>query len=103
MKNQIVIESDNLCISKRLKEVDLSYFIIFNLSRKKFEVHSNSQRGGSYCFTIPYDALDERTIFLARKTRVERRDEVIREMDRENEKREKRLYADAVDRLKEVL
>ena len=103
MKNKIVIKSDNLCICDRLKEVDPTYYIIFNLARKKFEVHSSCQRGGSYCFTIPYDALDERTIFYARKSRIERKDEVIREMDKENERREKRLYQDAVDRLKEVL
>lgn len=103
MKNQIVIDSDNLFILERLKEIDKSYFIIFNLIRKKYEVHSSSQKGNSYCFTIPYNTLDERTIEYARKTRIERRDEVIKEMDRENEKREKNLYKQAVDQLKEVL
>ena len=98
-----MIDSDNLYIVERLKEIDESYYIIFNLDRKKFEVHSSSQKLGSYCFTIPYDRLDQRTIEYARKSRIERRDEIIKEMDKENEKRENRLYKDAVDQLKEVL
>lgn len=103
MKNQIVIESDNLYILDRLKEIDESYFLVFNLDRKKFEVHSSDQRMGTYCFAVPYDSLDERTILFARKTRISRRDELIKQMDRENEKLEKKMYRDAVDHLKEVL
>lgn len=103
MKNQIVIEGDVLDILGRLKEIDDSYFIVFNLNRKKFEVHSSSQKGGTYAFTIPFDCLDDRTIDFARKTSIYRKDEVIKEIDRQNEKLQKDMLNDAVDHLKEVL
>lgn len=102
MKNQIVIESDVLDICGRLKEIDQSYYIVFNLSRKKFEVHSSSQNGGTFAFCIPFDCLDDRTIDLARKTSIYRKDEIIKEIDNENQKLQKRMFNDAVDHLKEV-
>ena len=103
MKNHIVIENDNLYILERLKEIDESYFIVYNTLTSKFEVHSSGQIGGTYCFTIPYSTLDERTIDFAKKTRVERRDEIIKEIDRVNEKREKEVYKEAINHIKEVL
>jgi len=103
MKNHIVIENDNLYILERLKEIDDSYFITYNLVTKKYEVHSNEQIGGTYCFTVPYPALDERTVLYAKKTRVERRNDVIKEIDFENEKREKEVYKEAINHFHEVL
>ena len=103
MKNQIVIDGDVLDICSRLKEVDRSYFVTYNISRKKFEVHSSQQKGGSFCFTIPYDFLDERTVEYARKSSISRKNEIIKEMDKQNEKLQKKQFDDAIDHLKEVL
>ena len=103
MKNQLRIDSDNLFVSQRLKEIDKSYFVVFNILSGKYEVHSSDQKGGTYCFTLPYEILDDRAITYARKTRVDRMDEIIKEIDKQNEKVEKRAYKDAVDRIKEVI
>ena len=102
-KDLIRLDTDNLYILERLKEIDESYYLVYNLNRKCFEVHSEEQRGGSYCFTSPFSILDERIIEYARKTRSIRRDEIIREIDLENEKCEKRIYKEAVEKIKEVL
>ena len=103
MKNQIALTSDVFNICERLKEVDQSYFVVFNFDRDKYEVHSNLQRGNSYCFTIPYNTLDDRTIEFARKTRVSRMDKIIEEIDYQNEMLERQIHRQTVERLKEVL
>lgn len=102
-KHLIKLDTDNLYILDRLREIDNSYFIVYNLDRKCYEVHSSEQRGGSYCFTSPFSILDERIVEYARKTRSIRQDEIIKEIDLENEKRESRIYKDAVEKIREVL
>ena len=103
MKNHIVIENDNLYILQRLKEIDESYFLVYNLLSKKYEVHSNKQKDNTYCFSVSFPFLDERTIDYARKTRIERIDEVIKEIDSQNEKIEQNACKEAINRFKEVL
>ena len=103
MKKQALVEGDVFDICNRLKELDDTYYVVYNLETAKFEVHSAYQKCGSYCFTIPYSQLDDRTIYFARKTSVARKDELIRELDKENEERERTLQKQAVERLKEVL
>lgn len=103
MKNLLIIENDNYFINQRLKEIDKDYFLVFNLDSKKYEVHVLGQKGGSYAFTIPYNSLDERTLILARKTRVENMDNIISEIDEENEKIFSSLIKQHVNLIKEVI
>lgn len=102
MKNQIAIQSDTFFISERLKEIDESYFLVFNFQKQKFEVHSSAFEN-TYCLTVPYSVLDERVIDLVKKTRATNIDKLIEEMDFENEKLEKQRQKEAVDCLKEVI
>lgn len=102
MKNQIAIQSDTFFISERLKEIDESYFLVFNFQKQKFEVHSSALEN-TYCLTVPYSVLDERVIDLVKKTRATNIDKLIEEMDFENEKLEKQRQKEAVDCLKEVI
>lgn len=102
-RHLIRLDTDNLYILDRLREVDESYYLVYNLDRKCYEVHSDEQRGESYCFTSPFSVLDERIVQYARKTRVARQDEIIKEIDQANERRENRIYKDAVEKIKEVL
>ena len=60
MKN--LIRFDVFDIVKRIKYIDRNYYIIINTSSNKFEIHNSAQRGSSYCLTLPYDKLDERTL-----------------------------------------
>lgn len=83
---KIIVESDCLDILQRIKEVDSSYYIIFNTKSKKYEVHSNDQAFSSYCFTSPYAFLDERLVDYALKTRRQNKDKLIAEMEKENQK-----------------
>lgn len=89
MKRSFEIESDCLDITKRIKAVDEDYFVLFDLDKKKFELHNKSQGGNAYCLTFPFDSLDERAVTLVLKTRVQNSDALFEEMQRENEKQEK--------------
>lgn len=83
---KIEVKSDCLDIANRLKSIDESYYILFDTKRAKYEVHSSNQPFTSYCFTSPYNFLDERLLIYALKTRKENKDYLLKELDRENEK-----------------
>ncbi len=83
------IDSDVFDITNRLKEIDKDYFIQFNLSKKKFELHHATQPFTTYCLTFPFEQLDERCVNLALKTRWQNREQLFKEMELENEKIEK--------------
>ncbi len=101
--NLIKIIGDVFFICQRLKEVDESYEVYFNLSTKSYEVHSNKQQKNSYCFKVPYPILDERTIDYAIKTRAENRDKIIEEIELNNKLIEEKNIKNQVNLLKEAL
>ncbi len=102
MKDYTIIEHDPLFITDRLREIDKTYFVLYNLKLKRYEVHSSGQAGGSYCFSLPYSSLDERAVTQCLRTRRENIDKVIKEMDDENEKLQKRLVRKAIEKYVEV-
>ena len=67
-----LIERDVFQISRRICEIDPDYFIVFNCRSGKYEVHNTGNIGGTYCFTVPYDELDARTLNYCRETLVSR-------------------------------
>lgn len=103
MKDYILINDDNFDISSRLKEIDKSYYLVYSISRKCYEVHSNEQVQNSYCFTVPFDTLDERTILFALKTRSTNRDKLIEEIEENNRIVEQKNIKKQVNMLKEAL
>lgn len=103
MKKYQLISHDVFFISQRLREIDESYFIVFNIQKGKYEVHALGQVGGTYCFTLPYQSLDERTIFYTLKTRSENTLKLIQEIDEANQKLQKENFKKAKNKLEEVL
>lgn len=85
----IQIHSDVFDINKRIKEIDESYYLVFNAKRQVFELHSSDQPFSSYCLTLPQENLDERVLILARKTLRQNQDKLIEEMEKQNQKIEK--------------
>ena len=102
MKNYQLIDHDVFFIAQRIKEIDKSYFIVLNFAKGKYEVHSLAQKDISYCFTVPFDSLDERTLFYALKTRSENVEKLIEEIDKQNQKLQKDNFKKAVNKLEEV-
>ena len=84
----IKIQNDVHDISKRLKEIDESYFVVFNTATNHFEVHSTKQKQ-TFCLNVPYAVLDKRTIDLTLKTRRENFDKILAEIDKQNEELDK--------------
>lgn len=80
---KIEIDGDVYFIAERLKEIDFNYFILYNTKKKCYEIHHHGQ-SDTYCLTVPYDELDERTIDFVNKTRVENRDRLFAELEKEN-------------------
>ena len=103
MKNQTLLESDPFYICSRIKEIDENYFFIYNFDKNRFELHNSSQKGSTFSLAIPFDVLDERTLFLAKKSRIENMEKIIKEMDEENLKREQKLKKQAFEQIKEVI
>ncbi len=66
---RVRITDDVYFISSRLKEIDETYYVVYDTDRRRYEVRSDGQRGDSLCFVVPYPALDARTVEYARRTR----------------------------------
>jgi len=79
------IKGDVYNIAKRIKEIDRDYYIVFNTSTLKFEIHCNNQIGSSYCLTLPYDELDERALKYARSTQIANIDEILEKLEYDNQ------------------
>ena len=102
-KDYVIIKCDCWFIAQRLKEIDSSYYIVFNLSNQKYEVHSYLQAKNSYCFTLPFNELDERTLNFALKTRRENQDQLIKEIEENNRVIYEKNIKEQINTLKEAL
>ncbi len=101
MKKSFEIDSDCLDIIKRIQDIDKDYFIVFDLDKKKYELHHRGQGQNSYCLTFPHPQLDERAYVLTLKTRVQNSDALFKEIDEENERQRKASIKQVLNDFKE--
>nr|WP_122012373.1 hypothetical protein [Maliibacterium massiliense] len=82
------ITHDVYFIAERLREIDPDYVLLYNNAQGRYEVHVQGPEDAfsarTCCLRIPYDALDARTLTLARRTRVARMAQVVQELDAHN-------------------
>ena len=78
------ITGDLYNISGRLKEIDSGYYAVYDYKLRRYEVHHIGQKGNTLCIVLPYDRLDARAIEHVRRTRAERREQIISDMERRN-------------------
>ncbi len=101
------VVGDLFGVADRIKEIDSDYFIFYSYRHRRFEVHSRAQKGSTLCLVLPYDRLDERTVRLVRKTRVENARRLFLEMEEENERKRrdelKNAIRDAENRTENIL
>lgn len=83
------VKTDLYDIAARLREIDPCYRVYYSYVDKRYEVHDCSAAGNTLCLAVPYDKLDARTLLLVKRTRIERIDALMKEMERENEKKSK--------------
>lgn len=81
-----LIENDVYGISQRIREIEDGYFIVYNRAGNVFEVHSAHNKGfNTYCFRVPYNELDYRTLQLCRETNIAMHgDRIYKKMKEEN-------------------
>ena len=85
MKSLVKIEKDLFSIADRLKEIDGRYEVYRNTVAHRFEVYVER----ALQFVVPFQKLDARTLEFARKTRIERAEKILKEMDEINARIEK--------------
>lgn len=89
----IEILSDLFDIAQRLKEIDSGYKVFYNKTKSKFELHREERGRVSYLLTFPFDSLDSRAVEHCLRTRRERKEELLKEIEESNKKlEEKALY-----------
>ena len=85
---KIKIERDVYNISKRVMYIDKDYYVVYNTSTSKFEIHNNSQIGSTYCLTLPFNELDTRTLDYIYQTKSENIEKILEKIDNDNKIRE---------------
>ena len=81
---KIEIENDVYDIANRIKEIDRDYRIYFNMSKNQFELHNLSQPENTFCLSLPYPFVDERTLKLARETNSANIKIILNKIDNDN-------------------
>ena len=81
---KIQINFDVYNISKRIKDIDRDYYVVYDTSKQKFEVHNSKQIGSSYCLTLPYCELDERSLSYVLKTQSSNIEEILEKIENDN-------------------
>ena len=80
-----LIEHDLYGIAERIQDIEDGYFIVFDSRSGRYEVHSAYNKGSTYCFSVPYDALDARTLDYCHRTRIANTDRILAEIEKTNE------------------
>ncbi len=96
---KILIKNDLFDISSRLKEIDPSYEVYFETELQKFTLWARGKRQ----LVFPFENLDARALTHTRKTRVERIDELIKEIDLGNEKYQNGRLSKVKDKFEDEL
>lgn len=81
-----LIEDDLYRITSRIRKIDDGYFILRHTLSGRYEVHNTNNIGSTYCFIVPYDSLDKRTLTYCRETAVER--DIAEIIERQNQRLE---------------
>ena len=84
-----IVKNDLFDISRRLKEIDESYYVVYSYRNNRYEVHSDEQKGSSLAVVLPFDRLDCRSINHVLKTRRENSRKLLLEIDRDNAEAER--------------
>ncbi|MCL2752179.1 MAG: hypothetical protein FWE62_05430 [Firmicutes bacterium] len=82
------IDNDLFNISGALRGVDDGYFIQYDKYSGHFEVHNSRQGKETYCLMLPYKTLDRRAVSYVLRSRAERSDAYLAEIERENQRLE---------------
>ena len=80
---KIKINNDVFEITKRIKDIDDGYYVVFDTRKNHYELHNKNQPY-TYCLTYPYDNLDSRMIDMILYTNIDNIDNIVNEIDKNN-------------------
>ena len=100
---KIKICGDVFNISKRIKDIDCGYYIVFNTFKQSYEIHNSKQIGSTFCLTLPFNELDERCLEYILKTQSSNIDEIIEKLEIENNLKESANRTSAFSEIYETL
>ena len=105
-RDRVPVVSHAMDIPERLKELDEGYFVMLNRRTQKFEVWHRGDGEGTLECVLPYEALDERAVRHVREHRIERMEQLAREIEehhaRLEEEVKKKWLEDAAARTREA-
>ena len=103
-RDRIPVVSHAMDIPDRIRELDDGYFVMFNGRTQRFEVWHRGEGEGVLECVLPYDELDERAVRHVREHRMERMQQLIREIEAHNARLEiearKKWLAEAGEKTK---
>lgn len=100
---KIKLNYDVYNISKRVKEIDKYYYVVYDTSKNKFEIHNSKQIGSTYCLTLPFKCLDERCLNYINKTKSENIEKILNEIDNLNNIKESADKTSALNNVCEAI
>lgn len=92
----IAVKDDLFSVADRIKSIDDKYKIYYNGESRKFEVRSAVD--DSLQVVLPFDCLDCRAVDYVRKTRIERINAILEEIERANAEAERAAVAEAAEK-----
>lgn len=94
---KIKIDNDVFEITKRIKEIDEGYYIVFDTKKERYELHNKNQPY-TYCLTYPYADLDSRLIDMLLYTNINNIDNILYDIDKNNNNIENNVNKDIKNR-----
>lgn len=85
---RIKINTNVFNIVKRIKQINENFFVCFNLTTKKYEIHNKSNKN-TFCYTVPFNQLDYRVLPYLIKNLKKSAKEIFLEIEENNQKIEK--------------
>lgn len=77
-------------ITRRIREYDPALFIVWNVRKRRYEVHSLNHRGNTFACLVPNNRLDARVEEALRRGDLRvRGKQIFREIDEHNERLER--------------
>lgn len=83
-KRMRLVKNDTNHIAERIRYIEDGYFILQDVVSGDYEVHSTENIGDTYCFAVPYDSLDARTLEYCRYTSTGRN--AVATIEKKNER-----------------
>lgn len=97
---QKIIKNNAFNIVNRLKQIDKSFYVVYNTDVNGFEVHSSKQKN-SFCFNVPFKMLDKRTLNHAKKTSIKNLTAYLQEIENFNSQQELNSIKEKEDYIKQ--